>query len=77
MPDRPAEVSLRWGDANSLAGLIGMAQRGAEEFGCTSKLSIDAELAQLLRLRVAQMNRCAYYLDVHTAAAQRLARPVQ
>ncbi|MFL0388163.1 carboxymuconolactone decarboxylase family protein [Curtobacterium sp. MCLR17_007] len=41
----------------------------AEAFGYTATLGIDSELAQLLRLRVAQLNPCSYCLILHTEAA--------
>lgn len=37
--------------------------------GYTANLSIDPQLAQLLRLRVAQMNPCSYCLILHNKAA--------
>lgn len=48
----------------------GIAEQMAASVGYTADLSIDAELAQLLRLRVAQMNPCSYCLILHTKAAQ-------
>ncbi|HRK66973.1 MAG TPA: carboxymuconolactone decarboxylase family protein [Hyphomonas sp.] len=48
----------------------GIAKQMAASVGYTADLSIDAELAQLLRLRVAQMNPCSYCLILHTKAAQ-------
>jgi len=41
----------------------------AAAFGYTATLGIDGELAQLLRLRVAQLNPCSYCLILHTEAA--------
>jgi len=35
----------------------------------TAELSIDPQLAQLLRLRVSQLNPCSYCLILHTRAA--------
>ncbi len=46
------------------------AKNMAQAFGYTAKLTIDQELAQLLRLRVAQINACAYCLILHRKAAQ-------
>ncbi len=48
----------------------GLAQQMAAAVGYTAELSLDAELAQLLRLRVAQMNPCSYCLILHTKTAQ-------
>ena len=41
----------------------------ASSVGYTAKLSIDGQLAQLLRLRVAQLNPCSYCLILHSQAA--------
>ena len=48
----------------------GIAKQMAASVGYTADMSIDAQLAQLLRLRVAQMNPCSYCLILHTKAAQ-------
>ncbi|EFO29676.1 alkylhydroperoxidase [Roseibium sp. TrichSKD4] len=42
----------------------------AKSVGYTADLSVDGQLAQLLRLRVAQMNPCSYCLILHTQAAE-------
>jgi len=47
-----------------------LAGRMADAFGYTSELSVDKELAQLLRLRVAQRNECAYCSLLHSQAAR-------
>lgn len=41
----------------------------AGSVGYQAKLSIDGQLAQLLRLRVAQINPCSYCLILHSKAA--------
>ena len=41
----------------------------AASVGYTAQMSIDDQLAQMLRLRVAQMNPCSYCLILHTKAA--------
>src|SRR3546814_17961932 len=41
----------------------------AGSVGYTAKLVIDGQLAQLLRLRVAQLNPCSYCLILHNRAA--------
>ena len=46
-----------------------IAKEMAKSVGYTADLSIDTQLAQLLRLRVAQMNPCSYCLILHTKAA--------
>ncbi|MET8357899.1 carboxymuconolactone decarboxylase family protein [Micromonospora sp. NPDC005171] len=50
--------------------LMALANAGAEAFGHTATLQVDQALAQLLRLRVAQINNCSYCLLVHHAAAR-------
>lgn len=47
----------------------GIAQQMARSVGYTADLNIEKQLAQLLRLRVAQMNECSYCLILHTQAA--------
>jgi AhpD family alkylhydroperoxidase len=51
--------------------LMAIATAGAAAFGYTAELSLDGQLAQLVRLRVAQINNCTYCLDVHYTAARR------
>lgn len=46
-----------------------IAQALAKSVGYTAELTVDAQLAQLLRLRVAQLNPCSYCLILHTKAA--------
>ena len=47
----------------------GIAQQMAKSVGYTADMSVEKQLAQLLRLRVAQMNPCSYCLILHTKAA--------
>jgi len=47
----------------------GLAKQLAASVGYTADLTVDPQLAQLLRLRVAQMNPCSYCLILHTKAA--------
>ena len=49
-----------------------LAREMAAKFGYTAELGLDARLAELLRLRVAQLNPCSYCLILHTAAAERV-----
>jgi AhpD family alkylhydroperoxidase len=49
--------------------LMAIANAGAAAFGHTAQLMLDGQLAQLLRLRVAQINNCTYCLDVHYRVA--------
>lgn len=46
-----------------------IAKQMAKSVGYTADLQIDNHLAQLLRLRVAQINACSYCLILHTKAA--------
>ena len=46
-----------------------IAKQMAKSVGYTADMGIDSQLAQLLRLRVAQMNACSYCLILHTKAA--------
>jgi len=41
----------------------------AKSVGYTADLQLEGQLAQLLRLRVAQLNPCSYCLILHTEAA--------
>jgi AhpD family alkylhydroperoxidase len=44
----------------------------AKAFGYTADLRLDRDLAQLLRLRVAQENTCSYCLILHTKTAREI-----
>lgn len=48
----------------------GLAKQMAKAFGYTADLSVDKDLAQLLRLRVAQKNECAYCVILHSNTAR-------
>ena len=47
-----------------------LAKSMAQAFGYTADLEVDPQLAQLLRLRVAQYNKCSYCLILHSKAAR-------
>ena len=47
-----------------------LAKSMAGAFGYTADLVVEPKLAQLLRLRVAQINNCAYCLILHSQAAR-------
>ena len=47
-----------------------LAKSMAKNFGYTADLEIDTQVAQLVRLRVAQKNTCSYCLILHTRAAR-------
>ena len=52
-----------------LTSFQSIAQQMARAFGYTAELSIDGRLAELVRLRVAQLTPCSYCLILHTRAA--------
>ena len=47
-----------------------IAKQMAKSVGYTASLNVDGRVAQLLRLRVAQLNPCSYCLILHTKAAR-------
>ena len=57
-------------DSSSHEFLTRLSRLGADTFGYKAELSVDKELAQLLRLRVAQINDCTYCLIRHYEAAR-------
>ncbi|MDG4780773.1 carboxymuconolactone decarboxylase family protein [Micromonospora sp. WMMD961] len=57
-------------NAASNEQLMALADAGAAAFDHTATLQVEPALAQLLRLRVAQINNCSYCLLVHHAAAR-------
>ena len=68
-------VANRRLDASANEALIGMARMGADAFGYRAELRIDRRLAELLRLRVAQLNNCTYCLNLHYQAAREAGLP--
>jgi AhpD family alkylhydroperoxidase len=54
-----------------------IAKQMAARFGYRAELSLSPRLAELLRLRVAQLNPCAYCLILHTDVAARLGIPAE
>src|SRR3954463_2047853 len=69
------EISNHRADATQNESLIGIARMGADAFGYTAELRIDRGLAQLLRLRVSQLNHCTYCLNLHYQAAREAGIP--
>ena len=49
----------------------------AATFGYTAELSVNPRLAELLRLRVAQLNPCPYCLILHSRVAERSGIPAE
>jgi len=68
-------VEKRRLDASENDALIAIARMGADAFGYTADLRIDRQLAQLLRLRVSQLNNCTYCLNLHYQAAREAGIP--
>jgi AhpD family alkylhydroperoxidase len=64
------QVANRRLDAGADEALMRMARMGADAFGYTADLRIDRGLAELLRLRVSQLNNCTYCLNLHHQAAR-------
>jgi AhpD family alkylhydroperoxidase len=62
-------------DSSSHELLTKLSRLGADTFGYKAELSVDKELAQLLRLRVAQINNCTYCLLLHYEASRNLGIP--
>ena len=58
-------------DPNSTP-FLKLAKQMAQAFGYTADLKIDKILAQLLRLRVAQKNECAYCVILHAKTAREI-----
>jgi len=57
-------------DASENPALMALARAGADAFGYTAELQLDRGLAELLRLRVSQLNACTYCLTLHYQAAR-------
>src|SRR6201997_1070198 len=63
-------VTNRRADSSVNADLTRLARHGADAFGYKANLRIDRKLAQLLRLRVSQINNCTYCLNLPSEAAR-------
>ncbi len=59
----------------SLTPFEELAKQIAQAYGYTAELSVDKQLAQLLRLRVAQKNECAYCVILHARTAREVGIP--
>src|SRR3954452_16133165 len=64
------QVANRRFHASENEARIGLARMGADAFGYTEELRINRGLAELLRLRVSQLNNCSYCLNLHYEAAR-------
>ena len=69
------QLAKRRLDASENEALMAMARMGADAFGYTAELRIDRGLAELLRLRVSQLNNCTYCLNLHYQAAREAGIP--
>ncbi|CAA0164404.1 Alkyl hydroperoxide reductase AhpD [Tenacibaculum maritimum] len=54
---------------------LDIAKQMAKAFGYTADLATDRKLAQLLRLRVAQKNECAYCTILHAKTSREIGIP--
>jgi len=69
-PPNDVTIEQRRGDGAEHPALIEMARSGSSRFGYQAELGLEKELAELLRLRVSQINKCSYCLNVHYEAAR-------
>jgi hypothetical protein len=53
-------ITNRRADSSANDDLTKLARHGADTFGYKATLRINRKLAQLLRLRVSQINNCTY-----------------
>ncbi len=68
-------IEKKRADSSASEDLTRLSRLGADAFGYTAELRLDRQLAQLLRLRVAQINNCTYCLNLHYQAARDLGTP--
>ena len=68
-------VTNRRADSSTNEDLTKLARHGADAFGYRANLRIDHKLAELLRLRVSQINNCTYCLNLHYEAARDVGIP--
>ena len=62
-------------DATDNEALTDIVRGFAGAFGYTAELALDPAIAQLLRLRVSQINNCTYCMNLHYEAARALEIP--
>jgi AhpD family alkylhydroperoxidase len=77
-PHRDPRSEVRFEDTRfdpDLTPFHDLAKQMAARFGYTAELSLNPRLAELLRLRVSQLNPCSYCLILHTRVAYRLGIP--
>ena len=68
-------VTNRRADSSTNEDLTELARHGADAFGYRANLRIDRKLAELLRLRVSQINNCTYCLNLHYEVARDVGIP--
>jgi AhpD family alkylhydroperoxidase len=73
--DTAPAIELSRVDSRRNEALTALARLGADSFGYKADLSVDRQLAQLLRLRVSQINNCTYCLNLHYEAARDVGIP--
>lgn len=56
----------------AITPFLDLAKQMAKAFGYTANLKIEKHMAQLLRLRVAQKNECAYCVILHADTARKI-----
>lgn len=72
----PVTIENRRFELDQGGALSEIADQFAKAFGYTAQhLDLDPMLAQLLRLRVAQINNCTYCLNLHSQVARDLDIP--
>lgn len=64
------EFTLHRADSSKNEDLTKLARHGADTFGFKATLTVDRKMAQLLRLRVSQMNNCSFCLKTHFEASR-------
>ena len=72
MSEQPVSIENRRFDLDQNQALSEVASLFAKAFGFTAELGVEAELAQLLRLRVSQINNCTYCMNLHYEIARDL-----
>ncbi len=73
-PDEVAIENRRF-DSTDNEDLHSISRQFAAAFGYTAELTVDPRLAQLIRLRVSQINNCTYCMNLHYEAARALDIP--
>ncbi len=76
MDGEQVTIENRRFDAAENEALIDISRQFAKAFGYSAEhLNVDPALAQLLRLRVSQINNCTYCMNLHYEVARGLDIP--